>query len=283
MTNEAQIDYWNKAGGSAWVRRQAFYDTMMAQFGAAAMRAANPASGQHLIDVGCGCGTTTLELARRVGRSGGVLGVDVSAPMLAVARDRADAAGLGGVAAFVEADAQTHAFEGGADCVFSRMGVMFFEDPVAAFTNLASAVRSDGRLVFACWQSLAENDWMAVPMAALRRVVELPPAPPADAPGAFSFGDADRLRSILAAAGWTGIDLEPMRERIALGGDGGLTGAVGHIAESNVTRTALADADETTRTRALAAMRMALAEHLDPNGRVRLNGAAWLVRARKGA
>jgi SAM-dependent methyltransferase len=200
-----------------------------------------------------------------------------------VARRRVEAAGLGGVVALVEADAQTYAFAGGADCVFSRMGVMFFDDPVAAFANLAGAVHPDGRLVFACWQPLAVNDWMAVPFAALRRVVALPPPPPADAPGPFAFGDAERVRAILVAAGWGDVDLEPVRERLALGGDEGLTGAVAHIAELNVTRSALAEVDETTRTRALAAMRAALAGHLDPNGHVRLNGAAWLVRARRRA
>lgn len=281
MANDAQIDYWNTTAGPTWVARQVFFDTMLAPFGSAAVRAANPAAGQHLIDVGCGCGTTTLELARRSGRSGGVLGVDVSAPMLDVARRRAEAAGLERVVTFVQADAQTFAFDGGADCVFSRMGVMFFDDPVAAFANLASAVRADGRLVFACWQPMALNDWMAVPLAALRRVVVLPPSPAPDAPGPFAFGDADRVRAILGAAGWTRVELESMRERLAFGGDEGLAGVVGHVAELNVTRAALADADDNTRTRALAAMRMALAEHVDSNGHVRLDGAAWLVRARR--
>ncbi len=284
VANEAQVDYWNSQAGPNWVRLQAVFDTLLAPFGQAAVDAADPQPGERLIDVGCGCGTTTLELARRVGPSGRVLGVDVSRPMLAEARRRVDEAGLGAVVELREGDAQVHRFEPGAsDAVFSRMGVMFFDDPVAAFANLAGAVTPSGRLAFVCWQPLAANEWMSVPMAAIRQVVALPPPPPSspDAPGQFAFGDADRVRAILNAGGWTDVELEPRRERAALGAGQGLDAAVAHVTQVSTARVALAEVDEVTRTRALAAVRVALEPHVDEQGQVRLDGAAWLVRARR--
>src|SRR5262245_26798019 len=209
---------------------------MLAPLGAAAIRAADPEPGEQLIDVGCGCGPTTIELGRRVGPTGGVLGVDISAPQLAVARSRVEAEGLSGVVTFAEADAQTFAFPGDADCVYSRMGVMFFDDPVAAFSNLARAVRPEGRLGFTCWQPLPANEWMLVPLEPLQRMVPLPPPPPPGSPGPFSFGDTDRVSAILTAAGWDAIAFEPVHERLVLGGDEGIKGAVTHIADSSLTR-----------------------------------------------
>lgn len=283
MANAAQIDYWNVTAGPDWVSRQAIFDAMLAPFGYAALDAADLAPGQRVIDVGCGCGTTTIDLARRVGRGGRVLGVDVSAPMLDVARRRVAEAGLDGTVALSEADAQEHDFPAGeADRLFSRMGVMFFEDPVRAFANLRGALAPGGRLAFTCWQPLDANQWMAVPLAALRAVVALPAASPPHAPGPFAFGEEEYVRDVLARAGWGDIELEPRREWLVVGGDEGVTGAVAHVATLNLTRTALADVDEVTRTRALAAMRATLQDHLDDSGRVRMQGCAWLVRARPG-
>lgn len=283
MANAAQIDYWNVTAGPEWVRRQAFFDAMLAPFGAAAIDAADLAPGQQVIDVGCGCGTTTIDLARRVGPDGHVLGVDVSAPMLGVARRRVTEARLDGTVALTQADAQEHGFApGGADRLFSRMGVMFFDDPPRAFANLRRALAPDGRLAFACWQPLDVNEWMAIPLGALRTVVALPAPAPPHAPGPFAFGQEGYVRDVLARAGWVDIEVEPRRERLVVGGDEGVAGAVAHVAELNVTRTALADVDEVTRTRALAAMRAALQDHADDSGRVRMQGCAWLVRARPG-
>jgi SAM-dependent methyltransferase len=172
-----------------------------------------PAPGETLLDVGCGCGDTSLELARRVGAEGEVLGLDISAPMLDVARRRAKEDGARGLE-FREADAQTAALPGGRDAVFSRFGVMFFADPVAAFRNLRRALRPGGRLVFVCWRPLAENLWMRLPAETAAGLV--PPAPPPEpgAPGPFAFADPDRVRRILAEAGFAGIEITPHDEAI---------------------------------------------------------------------
>jgi SAM-dependent methyltransferase len=172
-----------------------------------------PAPGETLLDVGCGCGDTSLELARRVGAEGEVLGLDISAPMLDVARRRAKEDGARGLE-FREADAQTAALPGGRDAVFSRFGVMFFADPVAAFRNLRRALRPGGRLVFVCWRPLAENLWMRLPAETATGLV--PPAPPPEpgVPGPFAFADPDRVRRILAEAGFTGIEITPHDEAI---------------------------------------------------------------------
>src|SRR5262249_9342980 len=164
--NAEQITYWNEKSGPKWVTEQARLDRMIAPFGAEARTALAPKAGEHIVDVGCGCGETSLQLGRHVTASGGVHGVDISQPMLARARQRAAAAGHAHVR-FTPADAQTHAFPcEGADAIFSRFGVMFFADPVAAFANLRQALRSDGRLAFVCWQPMPANPWMAVPLMA---------------------------------------------------------------------------------------------------------------------
>ena len=211
--NAAQVAYWNETAGRTWADLQDRIDRQIRPLGLAAMERLAPAPGEQVLDVGCGCGDTSLELARRVGPEGGVLGLDISAPMLEVARGRAEAAGARNLA-FHEADAQTAALPAGRDAVFSRFGVMFFADPTAAFANLRSALRPGGRLGFVCWRPLAENLWMRLPAETAAGLV--PPAPPPEpgAPGPFAFADPDRVRRILAEAGFTGIDLTPHDEAI---------------------------------------------------------------------
>lgn len=211
--NAAQVAYWNETAGRTWADLQDRIDRQIRPLGLAAMERLAPASGEQVLDVGCGCGDTSLELARRVGPDGGVLGLDISAPMLEVARGRAEAAGARNLA-FHEADAQTAALPASRDAVFSRFGVMFFADPTAAFANLRSALRPGGRLGFVCWRPLAENLWMRLPAETAAGLV--PPAPPPEpgAPGPFAFADPDRVRRILAEAGFTGIDLTPHDEAI---------------------------------------------------------------------
>ena len=176
--NTAQVDYWNAVAGETWVTYQAQLDRQIQPLGAEALRVLEPAPGERVIDIGCGCGQTTLALAERVGAAGAATGVDISRPMLEVARQRPVPAGAA-APRFVEADAQAADLGRGAhDAAFSRFGVMFFADPAAAFANIRAALKPGGRMVFVCWRPLAENLWMRLPLEAAQPL--LPPMPPAD-------------------------------------------------------------------------------------------------------
>ena len=215
--NAAQISDWNGVVGERWAQLQSDLDPMVAPFGAAALQAAAFARGESAIDVGCGCGDTALQLARTAGPAGAVLGIDVSAPMLAVARQRSAAAALSHLQ-FQQADAASAALPGGRDLVYSRFGVMFFDAPAVAFTNLRRALRPGGRMAFCCWRSPAENPWAMLPAQAVRSALSLP-EPPADthAPGPFAFAARDYLEGILRAAGFSGIDIQPFDAPCFLG------------------------------------------------------------------
>lgn len=205
VVNSEQIDYWNSENAAKWVRDQAGLDRMFASVTDRLLALVQPRPGEAGIDVGCGTGATTMALAETLGGHGHALGVDVSVPMLAMARSRADKAGLSQVQ-FLEADAQTHAFEPAAlDLLISRFGVMFFEDPVAAFANLGRAMKPGARLCFLCWAPLAGNPWFAIPRAAAIAHMgkEPPAAPDPRAPGPLAFAEQDYVLEILRAAGWS--------------------------------------------------------------------------------
>ncbi len=242
------------------------------------MDAAALAPGARVIDVGCGCGQSALEIAERVGPTGSVLGVDLSTPMLEQARARARAAGLAHIR-FDEADAQTHAFGTGAyDVVYSRFGVMFFADPDAAFGNLRRALRPGGRLAFVCWRTLPENPWMAVPLgAALQHLPPLPiPAP--GAPGPFAFADAERVRGILTRAGFAEPRFEQVDEVLSIGGGGDLDATVNFLLQLGPTAAALREAGPEKAQVVGAAVRESLGPFMTADG-VRMPSASWVVTA----
>ena len=273
--NAAQIDYWNDAAGQTWSRHQARLDRQLEPLGVEAMRVLAPAAGERIVDVGCGCGQTTLALAARVTASGQVTGVDVSEPMLAVARARPLAEGKARPD-FLLRDAQTADLGDGAfDALYSRFGVMFFGNPAAAFANLRRALKPGGRLAFVCWRSFDENLWMKAPMDAARPF--LPAAAPTDptAPGPFAFSNPDRVRSILDQAGFTQVTLDPFD---ALVGGSSLdetldmalrVGPLGLALRENP-RLAPVVAD---------AVRQTLAGYDTPDG-VLMPAAVWIVQAR---
>ena len=278
IANTEQAEHWNTGEGVAhWIDNQARYDRMNAPFAAMILDAAALRPGGNVLDVGCGCGGTTLAAARLIA-PGQAVGLDLSGPMLARARADAAAASLGN-AVFVQGDAQVHPLGPARfDTVISRFGVMFFVDPVAAFANIRSATRPGGRLVFVCWQPLAANEWLLVPGAALAEHV--PPAGfgSADGPGMFAFGDPDRLRPILAAAGWGDAEITAEHASILVGGGGSVDDAVGFLRTASMARTMLAGADAATTDRAIASVRAALTPYADADG-VHLDAAVWLVRA----
>ena len=277
--NAEQIVYWNETAGPKWVALQDVLDQQIRPLGRAAMERVGIAPGDRVLDVGCGTGETTVELARRVGPGGAVTGIDLSEPMLANARQRAD--GIGNVT-FRAADAQTARFEAGQfDVCFSRFGVMFFVDPVAAFTNLRSALRPGGRLGFVCWQALPKNPWMQVPLAAAARHITLPPPPEPGTPGPFSLADANRVRGILERAGFTDLSFEDHRATLTIGGGRGLDEVVDILLTGvGPTSAALRQADPAVRATVAASVREALAPYHAPGAGVRMDGTCWLVTGR---
>jgi len=274
--NAEQIRYWNETIAPRWIEQEAMLDAQIAPLGLAVIERAKVARGERVLDVGCGCGQTTLQLAERVGGTGSVLGVDVSAPMLGRARERAS--GLANVR-FENADAQTWRSSERFDLAFSRFGVMFFADPGAAFANLRAALRPEGRLAFVCWQAIERNPWLLVPMRALAGIVEFPAPPAPGAPGPFAFADPDRVRAILSRAGFAGIELAPLAGDLSIGAGGDLDRAVGFAMQMGPASALLREADAALRERARAAIRAALAPFVTPTG-VRADYAAWAVTAR---
>ena len=279
-SNAEQIRYWNEAAGPKWVAFQKVIDAQISPLGEQVMDRAGIAPGERVSDVGCGCGDMTIALGRRVGPAGRVLGIDVSAPMLERAAETARAAGVTNVR-FENADAQTHRLSPSAfDVVYSRFGIMFFTDPVAAFTNLRAALRPGGRLAFVCWQALPENPWLFVPLRAAAQHLTLPPPPAPDAPGPFAFADPERVRGILARAGFGDIVLEELHTTLTLGGGGTVDQAVRFLTEGvGPVSGVLREADPAVRPTVAAAVRAAIAPFHTPEG-VRMGSAAWIVTAR---
>lgn len=270
--------YWNGEGGQIWLRNM---DRSEANFVALtrhllARAAARP--GEQVLDIGCGGGQTSRALAQAVSPGGAVLAVDISEPILHVARQR-----HGAVAnlAFLQADVGA-ADLGTArvDLLFSRFGVMFFADPAAAFGTLRRAVKPDGRMVFLCWRSMAENAWIGAATAAAVAVLgeEHRPAPPADprAPGPFAFADADHVRDILRGAGFGTVAIDPLDEAMHLGD---LDTALDYLKSMGPISQALPTVDADRQHAVDAAMRDALRRYV-VDGEVRAPSATWLVTAR---
>jgi SAM-dependent methyltransferase len=280
MQNAEQFEHWNGPEGQHWVNRDTTFDAMLAAFVEPLLDAAAIAPDDRVVDVGCGNGATSLAAARRAAK-GRVVGVDISGPMLTRARGRAADEGIRHVE-FVNADAQDHPFDGSDpfDVMISRFGIMFFADPVAAFSNLASALRPRGRVAFLCWQGLFANEWVAIPASAIIPIAGAPEAPPPDAPGPFSFADRDRVSGILTDAGFTNVTFDDLHIPLLLGGGLPLDDAVAFLAEGGMGKRFLGDADGPTVERALAAVRDALVPYSSSDG-VRLDSAVWLVRAQR--
>jgi SAM-dependent methyltransferase len=200
--NAAQAEFWNARPGQNWVTFQSDLDAMHEAVNALLVEVAAPRSGERVLDIGCGAGASSFALAGEVAPSGHVLGVDISAPLVARAEERRRELGLDGVE-FVVADAQSHRFEPGrSDLAASRFGLMFFSDPVAAFRNIAAALRPGGRLAFAAWDRAEDNPWFVWPLrVAEARLGAGTPQPP-DAPGPLAFRDRFRVAAILEAAGF---------------------------------------------------------------------------------
>lgn len=278
-SNVDQAEHWNSEESRHWVVNAERYDVMLGGYVEHILGAAGLASDDRVLDVGCGTGATTIAAAR-VATAGDVLGVDLSGPMLEHARTRAQEAGLTNIT-FEQLDAQTAPLaDASRDAIISRFGVMFFDDPVAAFTNLAGALHPGGQVAFACWKELLANEWMLVPGAAVAAHAPLPDPGEPGAPGPFAFGDPDRVREILTAAGLMSVEITPVDDPLLLGGHGTADEAVEFLRGTGMAKVLLAEATPEVAERALDAVREALVAYETPEG-ILLGAGVWLVTARR--
>ncbi len=274
--NEEQTKLWN-ASQCAWVDAQQVLDRMLEPFESLLVEAVRAARPSRVLDVGCGTGATTLAIARQLGAKGRCVGIDISEPMLALARVRAEREGS--PASFIRADAQTHAFEPATfDMIVSRFGVMFFDDPVQAFANLRHAATDDAELRCIAWRSAAENPFMTAAERAAAPYLPNIPARQENGPGQFGFADQRRVQRILEESGWAEIDIRPIDVPCVLLKkelDGYVTrlGPVGRV---------LQEADEQTRTRVVDAIRAAFIPYVQGD-EVRFSAACWIIGGRASA
>jgi len=276
--NQQQTEHWNSGESVHYVDHADRYDRQLAPFTDALLGRIQLQPDDAVLDVGCGCGATTLAAA---GSARTALGADLSEPLLEIAANRAGAGSVAN-AEFVVADAQTYAFtEGAFDVVISQFGVMFFDDPVSAFANLRRSVAPGGRAAFVCWQGLEANEWLMVVGRAVAQHVALPDfGGQAGGPGMFALKDPDETAALLDAAGFTQIEVEAISPTILLGGGGTLDESLDFLFGMGMARGLLGLAGSDERTAVIDAVRSSRAERYEPGVGVRLGTGAWLASAR---
>lgn len=273
-----QSEIWNGPVGDSWARHAATYDRILEPLGAAALDRLQLVPGQRVVDIGCGTGATTVEIARRVAPGGSVLGVDVSQPMIAAARDRLPDSGIASVELAV-LDVEHDNLPGPFDAAFSRLGVMFFERPGEAFAGIAAALRPGGRLALVCFQGPQANPFIMVPTAAALAHLDAPPMPPPGAPGPFSLADPEAVRRLLEAAGLETVEVSPGPDEATLGPAGELGEIARQAVEQNpAVMAALGRSTPEARQAAVEAAADALSHHVR-DGQVVLGAGTWVVAA----
>ena len=276
--NTQMKSYWDEEAGARWVAQQAQLDGQLAPYGDAVLEQAELRPGQRVLDVGCGCGATTVGAAEQIGSDGSLVGVDLSRAMLERTRERLGAAGYKGHLDLLVEDAQVYPFESASfDVIVSRFGVMFFDAPEAAFRNLAQATRPGERLVFSCWQTRERNVWMTTAVEAALRHLEPPPPPEPDAPGPFSLAIPRRTQALLEDAGLREVVITPAEDPIRMGSAESAAElmmdvgpASGLIRDQRPT----AEVQEALRRSLVDAYRV-----FEDGGEVAPPAAAWIVRA----
>jgi SAM-dependent methyltransferase len=271
--NEDQIKFWNDKAGQDWTSLQARMDVNLSAIGDAVLALADARAGMAVLDVGCGTGATSLALAAAGAK---VTSLDVSKPMLGLARKRAAEAGLD--IAFIEADASAHAFAPEYDLIFSRFGVMFFDDPIGAFANLHRALRTGGHLAFVCWRPLAENLWAAAPLGAAKPFLPEQPSPDPLAPGPFAFADPQRILSILTDVGFHDVEIEKYDGVMRMGRD--IPTIAAQTLQIGPLSRAVGEADEATRAKITEAVRAVMGKFATTDGEIAPPTACWLVSAK---
>ncbi len=275
--NADQYEAWNGKSGTRWVASADQRDAVLSPNADHLLATAAIAPGERVLDIGCGCGATTIAATHATDSSGAVVGLDLSAPMLDVARSRAETGGMDNVS-FVQGDAQTTRLDDEFDVVISRFGTMFFDSPAAAFANLASHLRPSGRLCFVTWQPLETNEWLVVPGATLLEYGSLPPAAEPSAPGMFAQSDPDTIAPVLTEAGLNQVTSEPVILPLTFGRT--TDEAVDYLADSGPGRAILDTIPDDQHNTALNRVKIVLEDHADADGHITLRAAVWITTAR---
>lgn len=275
--NEQQAEVWNGSESLHYVDHADRYDVQLAPFTWAVLDRASSQAREIVLDVGCGSGAMTLAAATRAER---VTGIDLSQPLVELAERRAQTGAIGN-ADFVIADAQTYEFAAGTfDLLLSQFGLMFFDDPVRAFTNIRSALRPGGRAVFVVWQGLHANEWLTVIGDAVGRHAELPEfGGQARGPGMFSLCDVDEIATLLRAAGFEEAEYESCTPTVLLGGGGTLHESIDFLFGMGMPRGLLGLVDPSARAEVIRTVSAELSDRYEEGIGVRLGAAAWLVAA----
>lgn len=279
--NAEQIKFWNGEAGTHWADRNNEMDLMLQPLGAAAIERASLTMGEQVLDIGCGCGGTTLDMTNLLGESGHILGVDISQPMLDLANSKIDSMPetLQSVPSFQLADASSFDFPVGVyDLLFSRFGVMFFANPAAAFANMREALKPGGRLTFLCWGPPEQNDWIMTPLMAARE--HLPPTdkPDPKAPGPFAFADEDYVKTILETAGFIDIGFESISPLMKMGRGQSLEETAEFFMEMGPVSRALVDQPDSLLAKVKSAITEAIRGRYK-NGIVEMGAKCWVVSA----
>jgi SAM-dependent methyltransferase len=279
--NEEQIEYWNGEAGKRWAQDDDTMARLLLPISEALLDHASVENCRSALDVGCGGGSQSLMLAQRLQPGARVLGVDISGPLLDVARAKTTSVNTGGVnVEFLQADAASHSFEPERfDLLFSRFGVMFFDDPVAAFSNLRGAMTPGGRVAFSCWQAMKNNEWTWIPIQTALQHLPPPEKPVPNAPGPFAFADPVRLESILADAGFSDIALQPFNTTLRISEAGTLPEAVRELTRIGPMGRLLQDQPQATLSKVFAALETVLLPYFKEGG-LELDSAIWLVTAK---
>ena len=272
--NADMLAFWNGQGGHTWVARQAHTDTTLTSVTEALLAFAAPRAGERVLDVGCGCGASTLEFARAVGSSGRVAALDISDPMLAEGEARAKAAGITNIE-WRQADPATATLDE-YDLLTSAFGTMFFGDFVSAFSHIRRSANQSARMAIVCWRPLTENPWMEVPINAVARHLPPRPKPAPHAPGMFAFADPGHVSKILTASGWTAPRFEKLDADLDIAAGRGLEEAVIQSTQIGAINSWLRNQPAEVVSAAIASVREALAPYVN-GASVRLLGAMWLI------
>ena len=278
MANKEQHEYWNGEAGERWAAEDATMAKLLDPIARDLIAHLQPEPGSSALDIGCGGGSQSVLLAEHIGADGRVLGVDISAPMLEIARGRKQPAGAAPLT-FLQADAATYDFDAATiDLLFSRFGVMFFDDPQAAFSNLRRALKTNGRLGFCCWQAMRDNQWTSLPVQAALRHIPAPDAADPHAPGPFAFADAQRLESILSASGFGDISITPHPVAMTFGSGNDLRTTVTELMVIGPVARLLADQPPEMKARIIDDAAELMAPFYS-DGSLSLGGAVWFVKA----